>query len=87
MEGKQRGVQSVSGCSRECHYFFLKYANQVNLHPQGCHSFESRGSSTLGLVAIKMAFNQREMLVNTLCMCKYYIWALTTGKFYPECQD
>lgn len=35
-EGKQRGVQSVSGCSRECHYFLLKYAKQVNLHPQGC---------------------------------------------------
>lgn len=50
MEGKQRGVQSVSGCSRECHYFFLKYAKQVNLHPQGSHGFESHGSSSVGLL-------------------------------------
>ena len=37
MGGKQQGVQSVSGCSQESHYFWLKYAMQVNLNPQGCH--------------------------------------------------
>lgn len=35
MEVKQQGIQSVSDCSRKCHYFFLQYNKQVNLHPQG----------------------------------------------------